>query len=305
MDTSNATSSTPLSLGARYVEVLMKLSSFTSLDENKAMYPQLMPRNTGLHVHGAATNGATQVKLKRLRGKYQSELNLPPGTDWAEDTEDYKGALKELSKHFMQEYALLIENQVFKMKVVEKELQRVESGHNASSIKKRMQAMKTNIRELLSVYYTWKAYVTEQPRTNVTEERLREVYGRTFPWDSRAVSAGDANSGNGSASAQQHFAQRYHTAKNQLQRTEEEVEFLKNEVVRLFNWCEERKQLVSDRIQVFDSKIGRLETANETTAQERAVNGRELRILKGKRAVHKAEGLRLNGIHEEAVKRWA
>ena len=274
------------------------------MDENKAMYPLLMPRNTGLHVHGAATNDVAQAKLRRLRAKYQSQLNVELGTDWAEDSEEYKEALKELSKHFMKEYALLIENQVFKMKVVEKDLQRAESGHNANSIKKRIQSMKTNIRELLGIYYTWEVYISEQPRTSVTDERLKEVYRRNFPWDSIAVSAGGVNVGNGTASAQKHFGQRYHTAKNQLQRTEEEVEFLKNEVVRLFNWCEERKQLVNERSQLFESEIVAIESAHESAAQESAVNGRRLRILKGKRAVHMAEGLRLNCIHEEAVKRW-
>lgn len=307
LDASNTTPAAALSLGAKYVEVLLKLRSLNNLDSDKALYPLLMPRNAGMVVHATATNDAAQVKLRRLLAQYQMELNLEVGTDWAAESQEYKDALKEVSKHYMQQYALLIENQVFKMVVVVSGKKRTQSGHNADKYFKRLQSLTKNIKKLLQVYYSWEAYVTERPATQVTEARCRDAINRIFPWSNQpGDSGGVVNSPNGSEAAQKYFALRYHTAKSQLQRTVEEVDLLKKEVVRLFNWCEERIELVDEKIDLFKSKITELEEATESdtlTAEERALISIEISVWNGKIAVHEAEQGRLNCIHEEARER--
>lgn len=309
LDASNTTPAAALSLGAKYVEVLLKLRSLDNLGNDKVLYPLLMPRNAGMVVHATATNDAAQVKLRRMLAQYQMELNLEVGTDWAAESQEYKDALKELCKHFMQQYALIIENQVFKLVVVVNAKKRTQSGRNADKYFKRLQSLTKNIRKLLEVYFSWEAYDTDRSPTQVTEILWRNALNRNFPWSNQTgdSSGGVVDSPNGSEAAQKYFALRYHTAKNQLQRTVEEVDLLKKEVVRLFNWCEERIQLVDEKIDLFKSKIAELEEASESDtliAAEKALISIEISVWNGKIAVHEAEKGRLHCIHEEARERW-
>ena len=300
MESSNSTTAASLSLAAKYVEVLLIVDSLKSMADHKAVYPLLMPRNTGIHLHGAAIDDVSKVKYRRLLAKYQTELNLPFGENWAETRLEYKDALKELCEHYTKHYAREIENEVFKRKLVEKELSHSEGSNNASKNRKRLEASKSIIRGLLDCYHTWEVKGTETARNAMTEERLRQVCGGLFPWSSTSVGA------NGSPSAQKHFAQRYHTAKNQLQRTVEEVGMLKKEVVRVFNWCEERVKEVTEKIKLFESRIKEMKEANDEDnipAKDAAIIRRIICIMEGKKHVHMMEELRLKCIHGEARQR--
>ena len=308
MDASTTAPASNLSLGAKYVEVLLKLKSLDNMDHDKVFYPLLIPKNAGMVAHAAANNPRAHVSLRLCRADFQAKLGLAPGSDWAEDRQEYKDGLQELIRHQKQKYALLVENQVFKRVLLLKEKARAQSGHNADKLAKRLLNMNSNIQNLLGIYFTWDVFGTDRPRTQVMQQHLRDAFNRQFPW---SHSSGDgenrAGAPNGSEEAQKYFALRYHTAKHQLKRTEEEVEILKEEVVRLFNWCEERLELVNERIGVFGSKIAELVEANSLdgiTPEEQALRLIELRILEGKHAVHLAELRRLQCIYRDAGERW-
>jgi hypothetical protein len=208
--------------------------------------------------------------------------------------------VKELSDHYTKHYAREIENQVFKRKQIQQAAQQVQSGNNGSKKEKRLQANKKNIEGLLRCYYNMSVLGTEIPCTALTEERVREICSGVFPWSSATLGP------NGSREAQNHFAMRYQAAKNQRQRTVEEVEMLKKEVVRVFNWCEEREEEVGEKIRVVDGKVKELEELNNenpTTRKEALNNKRRIGILLGKKHVLSMEERRLRHIHGEARRR--
>jgi len=308
LSSATTTSADALSDGAQYVQVMMQLRSLANMEEDKGMYPLLMPRNTGIHVHNAVSD-ENKAKLKRRKAVLETNLGLGLGEGWAEASQEYRAALKELSTHHMQQNALVIENQVFKRSLLIKSMPRVESGHNAKKGNVRLTAMGKNIGDSLKNYFTWAATESGTPAaaTPLTAQILQDAFNRNFPWNGPGAGGATLPLGaNGSDSAQRHFAMRYHAARNQLHRTKEEVGILKKEVVRLFNWCEERQALVASKIEWFDSKIEAKLEANRAatiTAMDAYENTRMIHILKGKRAVHTIEHTRLKCIHLETVER--
>jgi len=100
-------------------------------------------------------------------------------------------------------------------------------------LRKSLRATK-NIEDLLSVRETWISVKDKRTETVISDSFVREVCTGYFPW------AVENSISNGTSVAQRHFAQRYRSATCQLNRSEEECVFLRLEILRLYNWVEER-----------------------------------------------------------------
>jgi hypothetical protein len=223
-----------LSIKAQYVEVLVKLRSFNTLAKEKAVFPLLLPGNAGIHVHRKGGDDGARQKLEHRLAKLAIELDLGLGEEWDESCEQYKQGLVELAEFVAEKYQQSIEGQVFKRKLLLKDLEQSDSGKNAQKLKASLEATKKNIEELLAVRESWLALQEQRSEQPIPESRVRSVCEGDYPWGAEGAGS------NGTASAQRHFAQRYRTARCQLQRSLEEHVFLRNEAVRVLNWAEER-----------------------------------------------------------------
>lgn len=290
-----------LGLGGQLVEVLIKLRSLDGLILHKAAYPILLPNNTGIHLHEKGNNEGDRKKLVMLRNQLLKDLKVELGEVWTEDSQEYKDALEELREYVLGRYRALIEDQVFKRKMMLQEAQQVESGKNAAKDGKRLLSNRTNIKNFLQVYHTWKVFGTDRDRENVTEKLVSDVCRGAFPWREEVLG------NNGSESAQRHYGLRYRSATNQLKRTEEEQLILKEEIVRLFNRLEELTTLVQDRIIAQETIAQRCRDEVETDEGEiaEAISARrlKLRLARGKAHLLGRELARLQGVSEEAEER--
>lgn len=94
---------------------------------------------------------------------------------------------------------------------------------------------------------------------------------------------------NGNLAAQRHYAQRYRTLVAQRDRTREEQGILGTEVVRTFNWMEEREAAVQERLGEMQAASG----GGTSWAQ---------RLAAGKAALLEQQLKRVQGIHAQARK---
>jgi hypothetical protein len=290
-----------LGLPGQLVEALIKLRSLDGLILHKAAYPILLPNNTGIHLHEKGNNEGDRSKLVTRRNQLLRDLQVELGQVWSEDSQEYKGGLEELREYVLDRYRAQIEDQVFKRKMMLQEAQQVESGKNAAKDGKRLLSNRTNIKNFLQVYQTWKVFGTDRDRENVTEKLVSDVCSGSFPWREQVLGS------NGSESAQRHYGLRYRSVTNQLQRTEEEQLILKEETVRLFNRLEELTSVVQGRIMAQEMIAQRCRGEAETEEGEstEALSARrlQLRLAKGRAHLLGRELARLEGIAEEAEER--
>jgi hypothetical protein len=136
------------------------------------------------------------------------------------------------------EMATKIEEQVFKCKMLQRDKELEQSGKNLNKLNKQYRAGKRRVNDFLISWADWSVYKSDQARAEITSEMVEDVMKGLFPWrpggeaPSPASAAQGAVSPNGPPVAQRHFGKRYEMAKAQVDRTREEVEFLKIDMKR-------------------------------------------------------------------------
>lgn len=223
-----------LSTKAQYVEVLLKLRSHSTIAKEKAVLPLLLPGSAGANAFQKSHTTKTRLKLENTLERLAVALDLPLDVEWDENCEDYQEGFHELATFIIAKYQRRIEEQVFKRKILLTDLEQSDSGKNSQKLRKSLRATKKNIEDLLSVRETWIAAKDRRTERIISDSFVREVCTGYFPW------AVENSIGNGTPVAQRHFAQRYRSATCQLKRSEEESVFLRLEIMRLYNWVEER-----------------------------------------------------------------
>ena len=108
-----------------------------------------------------------------------------------------------------------------------------------------------------------------------------------------------AEAGGGTA-AERHFAQRYRQLQAQLDRSIEERGILATEVVRTFNWLEEREDAIEARLVELRGSIAEGAAAGSVWAQTW-----EQRLAAGKAAMLNVQLKRLHRMHADARTRLA
>ena len=242
--------STDMDPDARLVEVMLKLDCQNSLALHLAAFPLQLKGNSGIHLHSTVKDGdKTKARLNRILAQLLEELDVELGTLPSEDSALYKGGLEKLRISILQRFQRQVEDQVFKRKLIQQDLDHVVSKKNAVKDKKRLQSNRNTIKNLLEIISTWRTCNTGQQRVGVTNETLTAVCSGAFPW--REIEVGE----NGSESAQRHFGMQYRTAINQLKRTEEEKTILSDEVVRLVNRLEELMAETCQKIELCNKRV--------------------------------------------------
>lgn len=107
-----------------------------------------------------------------------------------------------------------------------------------------------------------------------------------------------AEAGGGTA-AERHFAQRYRQQKAQLDRSIEERDILATEVVRTFNWLEEREDAIAVRVAELRDNI-----AEGTAGPDWSQTWDQLQAT-GKAAMLDVQLKRLRRMHADARSRLA
>lgn len=299
-----------LSIPAQYVQALMALASYEGINAHRAAIPLHMPGNTGIHLHAKTGDDAAKKKLRAAIDKLVPQLPEVAGVDlgdhWTEDLAEYKAGLQELRALLMEQFEGKIEDQVFKKRLIVYELERVESGKNASKDHRRLERVNTNIKELLGIYYTWEVVGTPTSAKVVNDEVVQNICKGQFPWSTTA------SLGNGAESAQRYYGSQYRTAINQLKRTEEESEILKVEVVRFFNRLEELFVIVDGKMNeemAISEEIAKefLEVNDDGSRVESNLMPedalRKYRLALGKQRLFQLEKDRLICIYNDAVER--
>jgi hypothetical protein len=229
------TAANELSLKAKYVEALVKLRSHDNLAKEKAVLPLLVPGNVGIHMHQKGTAENERAKLVRARDRLAVQLELPLGEHWTEESLEFKNGFQELASFIIDKYEKLVEEQVFKRRLVSLELEKSESGKNSQKLRKSINAITGNIRNLVNVRASWLSETFGGSEFTVSESFIQDVLHGRFPWADNSASGR-----NGSMAAQLHYAKRYRFAQSQLNRTKEESDLIKKEVTRMLNWIEEQ-----------------------------------------------------------------
>lgn len=259
-----------LSLKAQYVEVLVKLRSFNTLAKEKAVFPLLLPGNAGIHVYRKGGEDGTRRKLENSLARLALALKLDLGVEWDESCAEYKEGLQELAAFVVEKYQQSIEGQVFKRKLLLKDLEQSDSGKNSQKLRTSLLATKKNIEELLAVRESWCAVQEQRSEQSIPESRVRAVCTGDYPWGAEGAAS------NGTTSAQRHFAQRYRTARCQLKRSEEEYTFLRGEVVRLINWAEERSAELNAELTETQGEVARIDGILTGPPEHRLFRAEEL-----------------------------
>jgi len=135
---------------------------------------------------------------------------------------------------------------------------------------------------------TWAAFGTGSPPSRVTDELVRAVCRGEYPWQAGAAAA------NGGGAAQCHYGRRYRTCQAQLARTLEEEDILAAEVLRTFNWIEERTA-------GFEERHGALAAELRGAA---SLDGSVDRLLAGKKALLERELELLHAMGRAATAKW-
>lgn len=231
-----------LSQGARYVETCMLLESQASLQSQQAPLTLLIRGSMGVHLHAKGSDAAGRDKLTRQKYTLAAQLNMELGSEWEVESAEYRDGIRELRDYNVNYYQQQIEEQVFKRKMIRASKDEEATGtKNAIKLKKQMIAIRSRIKELMSVIETWRIYGTAAVVVPVEDAGLNAVCNGEFPW--RVEAAADV--GNGGLPAQRHFGRRYCMFKAQLDRTREEEAFLQVEIERTFKWLEYRNGVVS------------------------------------------------------------
>lgn len=138
LETSANAPESQLSLKAQYVEALMKWWSQTDVARETAGLSLVLPGSLGNSLHRAAGNSKSRELTETRLARLARDLDLPIGQHWTKDSQQYKDALPEVKTHAVQHYRHLIEEQVFKRKLLQDNLQQVDSGNNAKKLKQSM-----------------------------------------------------------------------------------------------------------------------------------------------------------------------
>lgn len=302
LDGGEGASQADLSTAAQYVIVVMKLDALDNISHRRAAIDILLPDNIGINMDRRSDSGV-RARLVNARGSFEVTLtlagNMQPAQPWEVDSPEYKEAEEEVKQHTLQHFQRLIEDQVFKYSQIKQELSRLESGKNGHALKTRMSSTKGNVKGLLGKWKRWQMFPDDAAPPPVTDAELNGTLRQDFLWGSALV-------GNGTASARRHFGMRYRTAVNQLARTEEEVELLKIETVRVFNWLEVREGAVGAAIAAAEAEAARCAgglEAVELSLSDAFELEEQRRLAVGKGVLLRREDERLRCIHKEAFNR--
>ena len=191
--------STNLDPDARLVEVMLKLNCHNSLALHLGTFPLQLKGNSGIHMHSTVKDSdKTEARLKRILAGLLEELDVEVGVLPPENSALYKQGLEKLRVHILQRFQRQVEDQVFKRKLIQQDLDQAASKKNAVKDKKRLQSNRNFIKNLLEIISTWKTFKTGENRVGVPNETVTTVCSGTFPW--RETEVGE----NGSESAQRH-----------------------------------------------------------------------------------------------------
>ena len=220
------------------------LQAHSSLSSNRASLALVVPGSLGIKLHAKGADDTYHGKLIMKVERLAAQLDVPLGKEWRPGEDDYEDGLKELCGAMMSHYEGLIEEQVFKHKLVyQRKLQ--ETGKNSRYLLKQLTRIKNEIKHLLEVRRTWECERQVTPRKTSLAEIMEGIYPwqdrlRTETLDRQADIAG-ASSVTVSV-AKYHFARRYRTLKSQIRRSKEEKVLLQHDIIRFLNWTEERQE---------------------------------------------------------------
>jgi hypothetical protein len=282
---------------ANLVDAMLRRRSLDGPIVHKDGFVLLIPGNKGLQMMRRA-NGASRGRLDgdidRLLAKLIAAGTLPEAYESAlpEDSAEYAQGLAEVREDVVKSLRFQVEEQMVKRKHYLRSLERAEGSNNANSDRKKAARCLANISDLLRTLCTWEVYGTDRdPAWEPTEATIKAAANGNFPW-------GDEVQGDGAGEpVQRHFGVRYHTAKAQVDRAEEESKYLRMEVVRVFNG-------LRGRIAVVDKHVEDVKELMEVVggaAAESSAAAREARVLAGRIKLAKVERERLQIIQEEAV----
>lgn len=220
------------------------LQAHSSLSSNRASLALVVPGSLGIKLHAKGADDTYHGKLIMKVERLAAQLDVPLGEEWRPGEDDYEDGLKELCGAMMSHYEGLIEEQVFKHKLVyQRKLQ--ETGKNSRYLLKQLTRIKNEIKHLLEVRRTWECERQVTPR----KTSLAEIMEGIYPWQDRLQTetldrqADIAGASSVTVSvAKYHFARRYRTLKSQIRRSKEEKVLLQHDIIRFLNWTEERQE---------------------------------------------------------------
>jgi len=145
-----------LELEARYVHGLLQLRSQEAISRDKAALTLLLPGNVGIHLHEKGSDAASRTRLLKQVEDCAEKLGIGMDDHWTADSPDaavrqkYIAALEEVRSGVMDHYQRLVEDQAFKLKVVQQN-RRTESGKNAIKLDKSMKATRKYVAAVLAM----------------------------------------------------------------------------------------------------------------------------------------------------------
>lgn len=280
-----------ISLKAQYVQALRLLQAHTSLSSNRAAFALVIPGSLGIKLHAKGADDAYHGKLILKVERLAAQLDVPLGQEWKPGEQDYEDGLRELCGAMMSHYEGLIEEQVFKHKLIyQRKLQ--ETGKNARYLLKQLTKIKNEVKHLLDIRRTW-----ESEREVISSKlSLPEIMEGKYPWQDRSrteTCVGHAELADGSRAtvsvAKYHFARRYRTLKSQIKRSAEENVLLQHDIIRFINWVEERQE-----------EMVQLATHEDVLIDAFGLGSYESAVHKGKRSVLLDAVARLKAIQARA-----
>ena len=139
VDTTESAPERQLSTKAQYVELLMKWWSQTGVAADTAALSLVLHGSSGINLLRTAASDKSRALLETRLARLAQELDQPLGEHWTKDSQQYIAALPEVKGHAIQHYRSMIEEQVFKRKLLKDNLQQVDSGNNAKKLKQSME----------------------------------------------------------------------------------------------------------------------------------------------------------------------
>lgn len=227
----------------------------------------------------------TDLRMKLIA---QGVLPLEYAARLPEDSAEYKQGVAEVRADCVGTLRVAVENQVVKRNQILRTLQQAEGSKNAGPNNRALNKVNQTIIKLLEELAPWEVFGTDRaPAWKPTADVIAKVHKGEFPWATQI--GGDT----ADEALQRHFGERYRTATAQVERTKEEIGFLKMEVVRLVNGLEERIEAVTGAIEV-DLQV--------SASAQAAGDARKARVMTGRSELRKMERERLEMIKEEADK---
>ena len=132
-----------LSLAGQYVEACMMLGGQDGLASCKARVMMVVPGNVGMHLNHLGDNDDARTKLVTRRDRLAVRLDMPIGMHWLEDSSEYLAGQAEVLERIIHRNRHLVEEQVFKRKLILQDLEQVESGKNSEKLRKSLAATRT------------------------------------------------------------------------------------------------------------------------------------------------------------------